>query len=120
MATARFLEMTDKRLWRVVMHYIRTAMRAIDLSDLQAFALDETKSRKGHRYITVFLDLDRSDKPVIFATPGKGKETLEAFKKHLVNHGGTAGQVLEVVSDMSNAFISGVKAHFKLLPVKRK
>ena len=37
---------------------------------------DETKSRKGHRYVTVFIDLDQTDKPVVFAVAGKGKQTL--------------------------------------------
>jgi transposase len=112
LTTANILEMTDKRLWRIVQHYVKSAMNAIDLSGLKAFALDETKSRKGHRYITVFIDLDQTEKPVVFAVAGKGKQTLKAFKDHLVAHGGKAEQVVEVVSDMSGAFISGVKAHF--------
>ena len=110
--TARILEMTDKKLWRIVLHYIRTAMAKLDLSALKAFALDETKSRKGHRYVTVFIDLDCKDKPVVFAVPGKEKDTLKAFKQHLLAHGGTAENVVEVVSDMSGAFIAGVKAQF--------
>jgi transposase len=110
--TATILEMTDKRLWRIVEHYVKTAMNAIDLSKLKAFSLDETKSRKGHRYVTVFIDLDQTKKPVVFAVPGKGKQTLKAFKEHLIAHKGKAEQVVEVVSDMSGAFISGVKTHF--------
>ena len=110
--TARILEMTDKKLWRIVLHYVRTAMAKLDLSALKAFALDETKSRKGHRYVTVFIDLDRKDKPVVFAVPGKGKDTLKAFKQHLLARGGKAENVVEVVSDMSGAFIAGVKAQF--------
>jgi len=110
--TAEMLGITDKRLWRIVTHYVQTAMKKIDLSELKAFSLDETKSKKGHRYVTVFIDLDVKDKPVVFAVPGKGKNTLQAFKKHLLAHGGKAENVLEVVSDMSSAFISGVKTHF--------
>jgi hypothetical protein len=33
------------------------AMAQLDLSSLQAFSLDETKSRRGQRYITVFIGL---------------------------------------------------------------
>ena len=112
LTTATILEMTDKRLWRIVEHYVKTAMNAIDLSTLKAFSLDETKSRKGHRYVTVFIDLDQTTKPVVFAVPGKGNQTLKAFKDHLVAHKGKAEQVVEVVSDMSGTFISGVKTHF--------
>jgi transposase len=112
LTAARILEITDKRLWRIIHHYVNAAMSQIDLSGLQAFSLDETKSRKGHRYITVFIDLNRSEHPVVFATPGKGRNTLKCFKEHLAEHGGEAANILEVVSDMLGAFISGIKTHF--------
>lgn len=112
LTTARLLAMNDKRLWRIVLHYVQAAMNRLDLGSLKAFSLDETKSRRGHRYVTVFIDLDRTDRPVVFAVAGKGRQTLEAFKKHLAAHGGKAEQVMEIVSDMSAAFIAGVKAHF--------
>ena len=112
LATAKLLEMNDKRLWRIVLHYVKAAMNRLDLSSLKAFGLDETKSRKGHRYVTVFIDLDQTDKPVVFAVAGKGKQTLQAFRKHLNAQGGKAERIIEVVSDMSAAFIAGVKAHF--------
>ena len=112
LTTANILEMDDKRLWRIVLHHVGTAMAKLNLSTLKAFSLDETKSRKGHRYLTVFLDLDRKERPVVFATSGKGKATLKAFKEHLVDCGGRAEKVIEVVSDMSGSFIAGVKKHF--------
>ena len=90
----------------------QAALSRLDLSSLKAFGLDETKSRKGHRYVTVFIDPDRVDKPVVFTVAGKGKQTLKSFKKHLTAHGGKAEQIIEVVSDMSAAFIAGAKAHF--------
>ena len=116
LTTARLLAMNDKRLWRIVLHYVQAAMNRLDLSSLKAFSLDETKSRRGHRYVTIFIDLDRTDRPVVFAVAGKGRQTLDAFKKHLAAHGGKAEQVMEIVSDMSAAFIAGVKAH---LPNRR-
>ena len=112
LSAARILAIDDKRLWRIIKHYVNQALKELNLSNLKAVALDETKSRRGHRYITVFIDLDRRDHPVVFATSGKGKDTLKAFKQHLVEHGGEASNILEVVSDMSGAFISGIKAHF--------
>ena len=59
------------------------------------------------------MDLDRSTKPVIFATPGKGKECLKAFKAHLEEHGGEPRKVAEVVCDMSPAFMSAVGEYFE-------
>jgi transposase len=112
LTTARILELDDKKLWRIVSHYVRVSMSKLDLSALKAFAVDETQSRKGHRYITVFIDLDRKEKPVVFAVPGKDKDTLKAFKHHLISRDGKAENVVEVVADMSGPFISGIKTHF--------
>ena len=109
LTTANILGMDDKRLWRILLHHIGTAMSRLNLAGLKAFSLDETKSRKGHRYVTVFIDLDRKERPVVFAIPGKGKA---AFTDHLVARGGKAEKVVEVVSDMSGSFIAGVKTHF--------
>lgn len=109
-SAARIMEMTDKRLWRIILHYVNEAIAKLDLSSLKAFSMDETKSR--HRYVTIFIDLDRQEKPVVFVTPGKGRKTLAAFKRFLEEHHGDAGNIVEVVADMSNTFIAGIKAHF--------
>ena len=39
---------------------------------------------------------------MVFATPGKGKATLAAFKAFLEQHGGKPGRIVEVVCDMSD------------------
>ena len=68
---------TDKRLWRVINSYVAVAMKRVDLSRLKACGLDETACKRGHRYVTGFIDLDRDDRPVVFATEGKGKQAIE-------------------------------------------
>lgn len=50
----------------------------------------------------------RRREPVLFVTPGRGKETLQQFADFLKAHGGEPKQILEVVCDMSPAFLSGV------------
>ena len=70
-AAARIIGVTDKRLWRVLQFYIGKAIDRLDLSDVQAIALDETAAKRGHEYVTVFIDLDAVEKPVLFVTPGK-------------------------------------------------
>ena len=112
LAAARIMEITDQRLWRVVNFYVQQAMQDIDLSNLEAFGLDETASKRGHNYVTVFIDLERDTKPVIFATPGKGKRTVQEFKKFLERHGGQADSIVEVVCDMSKAFLSAAEENF--------
>lgn len=44
----------------------------------------------------------------MFVTPGKGKKTLCRFAEFLKSHHGTPERILEVVCDMSPAFLSGV------------
>jgi len=112
LAAARFIGITDKRLWRIVEHYVAKALRELDLSALAAFAFDETASKRGHNYVTVFIDADRKSEPVVFATPGKGKETVKAFKAFLKEHGGDAGNIREVVCDMSPAFLAALAKEF--------
>ena len=44
-AAARIIEITDKRLWRIVEYYVAKAVAAFDLSSVQAVGLDETASK---------------------------------------------------------------------------
>jgi len=112
LAAARFIGITDKRLWRIVEHYVRRAVAGLDLRGVRALGLDETASKRGHNYVTVFIDMDRRDKPVIFVTPGKGKACVAEFRAFMLSHGGEPTVVAEVVCDMSPAFLAAVAASF--------
>lgn len=107
-AAARIVETTDTRLWRIVKHYVAQAISRFDLSALRAIGLDETASKRGHNYVTIFIDMERRREPVVFVTPGKGKETLARFREFLSAHQGNPDRILEVVCDMSPAFLSGI------------
>jgi len=111
-AAARFMGITDQRLWRIVAHYVGRAVEGLDLSAVRAVGLDETASKRGHNYVTVFIDMDRRDKPVLFVTPGKGKACVAAFRAFLLAHGGEPTLVAEVVCDMSPAFLAAVGESF--------
>jgi transposase len=112
LAAARFIGITDKRLWRIVAHYVGRAVAALDLGSVRALGLDETASKRGHNYVTVFIDMDRRDKPVIFVTPGKGKACVAAFRAFMLGHRGEPTRVAEVVCDMSPAFLAAVAEGF--------
>ncbi|GAA3903251.1 hypothetical protein GCM10022228_11910 [Halomonas cibimaris] len=68
LAVSRQLEIADKRLWRIVHYYVGRM-----LSEVAATGLDETASRRGQRHVTVLLDMQRPQEPVICAVPGHGK-----------------------------------------------
>ncbi len=113
LTAARIIGITDHRLWRIIEHYVSEAVARLDLGRLKAIGLDETASKRGHNYVTVFIDLDRKKKPVVFVTPGKGKETVTEFKTFLEQHGGKSGRIVEVVCDMSPAFLAAIGETFE-------
>lgn len=112
LAAARIVGVDDKKLWRIVIHYVSQSLAKLDLSGLRAVGFDETASKRRHNYVTVFIDMDREKTPVVFATVGKGKEVVHRFKRFLQDHGGSADQILEVVCDMSKAFLAAVQEAF--------
>ncbi len=109
-AASREIREHDTRLWRVFRHYVREAMAQLDVGQVRRIAVDETSSRRGHRYITLFVDVDT--KIVLFAVEGKGKESLEHFKAYLESKGAQASQIREICCDMSPAFIRGIEDFF--------
>jgi transposase len=105
-AVARMVGEHDTRLWRVVHHYVDQGLARADASGVTRIAIDETAARRGHDYITLFVDIDQAR--VLFATEGKDADTVATFADDLTAHGGNPGAVEEVCIDMSPAFIKGV------------
>jgi len=105
-AVARIVGEHDTRLWRVIHHYVDQARAHTDASDVTRIAIDETAARRGHNYITLFVDIDQAR--VLFATEGRDAETIAVFADDLAAHGGDPKAISEVCIDMSPAFIKGV------------
>ena len=97
----------DTRLWRVLHHYIDGAREKLDFSEVVNVGMDETASKRGHHYVSIFCDMD--EKRIMFATKGKDKATVAAFKEDFEKHKGKADEVLQATCDMSPSFIAGVK-----------
>src|SRR3954453_14900572 len=76
------------------------------LKHLRRIAIDEIAVAKGHRYLTVVLDLDSG--AVVFVGDGKGAKALKPFWKRL--HGSKA-KIEAVAMDMSQAYRQAVSAH---------
>jgi transposase len=74
------------------------------LKNLKEIAIDELAIGKGHRYITVVLNL-RSG-AVVFVGDGKGAEALTPFWKRLR---AAHAKVRAVATDMSKAYIKAVR-----------
>jgi transposase len=104
-AVARLVGEHDTKLWRVMHHYVDRARARTDLSAVTRVAIDETAARRGHNYVTLFVDIDQAR--VVFATEGKDAETVAAFADDLTARGGDPTAVAEVCIDMSPGFIKG-------------
>jgi transposase len=103
---AGFLGIEDKRLWRVVFHYVDAAVARMDLSGIKRVAIDETAAKRGHDYITLVVDID--SRRVAFVADGRSADTVRQFADHLEERGGDASRVKQASIDMSPAFIAGV------------
>ncbi len=100
----------DTRIWRVIKHYVETARRKQDFSKVVSVGIDETSSKRGHNYVSIFVDLDESR--VIYATEGKDAQTVASFKEDLQSHNGEPEQIKDICCDMSPAYIKGAGENF--------
>ncbi|CRF28915.1 Transposase [Mycobacterium tuberculosis] len=109
-AISRLLGEHDTRLWRILHHYVDNAIATQDLSYVTKISTDETSAKRGHNYITIFMDPEQ--KNVIYVTKGRDSSTWAECKKQLESHGGSAENITEVCMDMSAAFIKGAEENF--------
>lgn len=107
---SRIVDEHDTRLWRILHHYVDNAIAAQDLTYVTKINTDETSAKRGHNYITIFMDPEK--KNVICVTKGKDSSTWSECKKQLEAHGGKAENITEVCMDMSPAFIKGAEDNF--------
>jgi transposase len=100
----------DTRVWRVIEHHVHTTRAKLDFSGVTDVGCDETSAKRGHDYVSLFMDL--AERRVMFATPGKDADTVRAFALDLAAHKGVPQtQIQRVCCDMSPAFIKGIGDH---------
>jgi transposase len=107
---AKLLGEHDTRLWRIVGHYVWQAVEAMDLSEVRRIAADETSARRGHDYISLFIDMAR--RKVVYVAEGKDAATVKEFADFLEAHGGQREAVSDASIDMGAAFEAGIKENF--------
>lgn len=106
---AQMVNEDERKLWRMLDAYVEQARTSEDYSAVTAVGMDETSIAKGHKYITLFVDLLL--RRTIHVTAGKGADTVKSFVGDLKKHGGEPGNITDVSCDMSPAFIKGVTEH---------
>lgn len=89
---------------------MEAAQAGRDWSGLKRLLVDETSARRGHRYVTNFVDADTGE--LLFMTQGKGAEVFEEFSREMKAHGAEPEQIELVCMDISKAFHKGAKSSF--------
>ena len=84
-------------------HYLQKRFARPKLHKLKQIAIDEISICKGHRHLTIVLDLKSG--AVVFVGDGKGGDALEPFWQRLRRSGAT---IEAVATEKSPAYISAV------------
>jgi len=106
---ARLTGVSDDKLWRMLDVYVNAAQYDENHKNIETVGIDETSVAKGHSYVTLFVDMAR--KRTIYATAGKGAETVKSFADMLPDYASDPENITRVSCDMSPAFIKGVREY---------
>jgi len=92
--------------------YLKKKFSKPKLSKLKYIAIDEISTRKGHKYVTLVLDLKSG--AVVFVGDGKGADALEPFWKRLK---ASRAKLKAISIDMGPAYISAALENQKGVPL---
>jgi len=105
---AEHLQVSWDTIKDIQAHSLRKRFGKPKLGKLKQIAIDEIAIGKGHRYLTVVLDLLSG--AVVFVGDGKGAEALQPFWPRLRR---SRAKVRAVATDMSKAYIRAVRDNLR-------
>jgi transposase len=103
-AVAQHLQVSWDTIKNIQANNLQRRFGKPKLHKLKQIAIDEIAVGKGHRYLTVVLNLLSG--AVVFVGDGKGVEALEPFWKRLRR---ARAKIKAVATDMSSAYIRAVR-----------
>lgn len=95
--------------WDLIKRIDKESLRKYEkpkLKDVKRIAIDEISIGKGHKYLTLVMDIEHGN--VVHIGDGKGSDALSAFWKRVKS---AKANIEAVATDMSPAYISAVKEH---------
>lgn len=110
LSISRLLKESNGRLWRIVKRYAKEYVESLEFSQVKRIGLDET-SKKGHNYLTVFVDLDTSK--IMYIADGKKGSTIDEFRDFFIERNGVLENIEAVTCDMNMGYTTGIKKAFK-------
>lgn len=106
---AELLGEADTRLWRMLCAYVEQAQAGRDWSKVKQVLVDETSARRGHRYVTNFVDAQSRE--LLLMVEGRKATAIQEFAEALVAHGGEPAQIEWIGLDMSGAYAAGAREY---------
>ena len=100
----------EKTIVRIMKHWVRKAWDKKSFAAIHNLAIDETSFRKGHDYVTLFVDAD--ERSVVNVQKGRDGSTIEKFARVMIQKGGTPDNIGAVTSDLSRAFVPAIERTF--------
>ena len=85
-------------------------VESTDLANVTKLNIDETSRKKGHDYVTNFLDGETGE--VLDIQKGKGAKVVEKFVKKGLSKGLNPSAITDISIDMSPSFICGCETYF--------
>ena len=101
---------TDTKLWRALFAHVAAAWSELSWENVVGVGADEMNRKKGHNFLTVFVDLQA--KRVLLAVAGKDAGVWERFADELFAHNGHPKAIPQIAIDMSPAYAKGVRENF--------
>ena len=110
-AVAKHLGEIDTTMWSIFNYQIEKAKATqLDFSTLKKICVDETATRRGHNYVTIFSDGESGD--VAFVTEGRKQETFGMLYEQLFEHMGDPNNIEQFIMDMSKSYKAGCEQYF--------
>ena len=104
------LRCNEKSLTTMMRHWVHKAVDEDDLSKVISLGIDETSFKRGQSYVTVIVDA--AARRVIDVEEGRSNQAVIDFSYKLEAKGGASEKIAYVTSDMSKAYMSGVRECF--------
>ena len=106
----KFLRISHTSLTAIVSYWVNKRMGEDDLSNVFAVCLDDTSFRRGQSYVTIIIDAVK--RRVTDVEEGRSAQQVWDFSSKLENKGGDCSKITQVASDMSSAYLSGIRDCF--------
>ena len=98
---------SDHKIWRVLDSYIDLVKKDEKYSDISVIGMDETSIAKGHKYITLFVDL--VERKTLHISSGKDNKTVVDFVEILEAKSGDRKAIKQVSCDSHQRLLKVLK-----------